>query len=387
MLSPPNPPFTPKRTAPPAIPKHRCAPKPSPAPSDCNVQGSTFKVQRSALLLFASSCLFSSALACKVPVFRFALERWAADPILLQVNAPESDPALILLRSLSPAPNFRLKSSHAPGSAPGLSLRLPGSPAGSPAWWQGPLTPETAAALADSPARQLIARHLLAGESAVWLVVSSGDPARDSAARDLLVKALARASRDLSLPSGVIPGADASARLSDDPQASLDDVLRSPLPLRISFVTETLSSSDPAEDVFRGLLRKLSPLPAAPGEPLLLPVFGRGRGLLPAPVSRLDENAVFRACALLCGACACTVKERNPGVDLPFAVNWNTSLRLTLPSVERPALTSEVSVTAPSSPETQPADPAPESPATFLVLTSALLLTLGALLFLRHRSA
>ena len=64
----------------------------------------------------------------------------------------------------------------------------------------------------------------------------------------------------------------------------------------------------------------------APNEPLLAPVFGRGRALEVISGKQLNAGLIEDLTMFLCGACSCQVKERNPGFDLLLAANWNREL-------------------------------------------------------------
>jgi hypothetical protein len=58
-------------------------------------------------------------------------------------------------------------------------------------------------------------------------------------------------------------------------------------------------------------------------EPLVFPVFGRGRSLLPLVGAGITPENIRGSARFLAGACSCQVKEQNPGFDLLVAANWN----------------------------------------------------------------
>jgi hypothetical protein len=62
-------------------------------------------------------------------------------------------------------------------------------------------------------------------------------------------------------------------------------------------------------------------------EPMLFPVFGRGRALEAFVGQEINVETVEAAATFLCGACSCTIKGLNPGIDLLFAADWNSVLR------------------------------------------------------------
>jgi hypothetical protein len=73
-------------------------------------------------------------------------------------------------------------------------------------------------------------------------------------------------------------------------------------------------------------VKALDPEAYEKGEPILVPIFGRGRALEVIPASRVDEGLIGDLTAFLCGACSCQVKERNPGFDLLMVADWQQQL-------------------------------------------------------------
>ena len=164
-------------------------------------------------LVLAQGC----ARACSVPVFRYALEHWEADPYRLtffhrgpltpdqqQMLAP--DPlanlrvaAVNLDEEKDPAA-LKLWQDAGAGQAPRLVLQYPRISGIEKPVSGGFLEPGRLGALRDSPARQEITRRLSEGESAVWVLLESGDAARDAAAADLVAKRLEYLAGVMALP-------------------------------------------------------------------------------------------------------------------------------------------------------------------------------------------
>ncbi len=61
-------------------------------------------------------------------------------------------------------------------------------------------------------------------------------------------------------------------------------------------------------------------------EPLVAPVFGRGRAFEVIPAKQLNAGLIEVLTMFLCGACSCQVKERNPAFDLLLSTDWNREL-------------------------------------------------------------
>jgi len=282
-----------------------------------------------------------------VPVFRYALERWEADSFRLQVVHRKPLPAPLekrLLRIQSeldaapPPANLELEvldldkiNETQQMAVPGLDLvrHDPAFLLQPPKSWGPDARPialkadeSTLAQILDSPARSRCVEDLLAGQSAVWFLVESGDAGADKAAEESLRRALDRAQEEIEIPEGVHCATDTESLPED---VNLDDVLRSSIPLQISFKIERLRRDDPAEQVFLKLLA--GPAGALPDGPVIVPVFGRGRSLGPAPASGMPEERIVQACAYLCGACSCQVKSGNPGYDILFRAPWSEHLQ------------------------------------------------------------
>jgi hypothetical protein len=70
------------------------------------------------------------------------------------------------------------------------------------------------------------------------------------------------------------------------------------------------------------MLLRSEPDLAERSDPMVFPVFGRGRALLPLVGAGITARNIHDSAAFLVGACSCEVKELNPGFDLLLAANW-----------------------------------------------------------------
>jgi len=282
-----------------------------------------------------------TARACNVPVFRYGLERWPADPyeVIVFHNgalSPEEREVVDWLNEPS-GPNVRFAnylvreadlSSEVPEvlrelydrletkTLPCIALRYPGMSSYRLAIWSGPLKMETAKTIIDSPARQAIAGRIVDGESAVWILIESGNSAKDDKAARLLGENIGALETSLRLPAE-IQGNEAfmPVDLSTGPE------------VRIDFSLFRLSRDDPAEAIFIDMFMHTEPdLFDYSGEPMAFPVYARGRALYALIGEGINEMNVRAACEFLTGACSCEVKALNPGVDLLMAVDWEAEL-------------------------------------------------------------
>ena len=293
--------------------------------------------------------------ACNVPVFRFALERWRPTPYRLTLvhRGPLSDADQALATRLldqqdayaatlevrlidvtaEPAEaDAALVASVADDTLPALCAQYPQDLGNEAPFWKSKLSEAAVSQILDSPVRTELVSRLASGQTAVWLVLSSGDPAKDQATTTLLTQELKRLEGELELPD-----------FEDD----LDALLPGGPPVRIAF--SILQVPRHGEEALVAMLLHSEPDLAGRADPLVFPVFGRGRALFPLVGAGITSENITLAAEFLVGACGCEVKEQNPGFDLLLAADWTALLeeqgmKLTdLPAVEEsPSTTPEL---------------------------------------------
>jgi len=265
--------------------------------------------------------------ACEIPVFRYALERWAADKYQLVVYKAEEgfseDDKLILDKLYDRLPdkngNLNLKISVKQGDAPAstLELKYPSQVKNNTPVWKGILNEENLSNLLDSPARKTLQKLLLSGESVIWITI---DP--DQKLLDDLTKYSELFSGKYKLSEEIIQMDEKDKIDSITTKKELDNVIRSTIPLKISFTTLKVNRNDPKEEVFLNMLLSQWPELRHSDKPVVIPVFGRGRFLEAAPAELLDQLSFKKLTDYLCSGCSCTVKTENPGIDLLMDVPW-----------------------------------------------------------------
>ena len=264
---------------------------------------------RTTLLAFALLAA-ATALGCQVPVFRYALERWEPGRYLVKA------PAVVSVDTLTNAevqvtPGIESLQLHYP-----RQLRQ----ASAQPIWTAPMNAENLRLMLDSPMRQTLKQRLLSGQSAVWLLIESGDVAKDNAAAAVMEAGLQAAQEKLKLPDGVITQDEARDLKKLHENA---DILQSDLPLKIEFSTLRLSRQNQQEAALIAMLMHIEPdLVDYVKEPMVFPIFGRGRALEPMIGKGLHADNIYEAAAYLCGACSCEIKEQNPGIDLLMSADW-----------------------------------------------------------------
>ena len=321
---------------------------------------------RAALRLGAAMALLvgigSAASACDTPVYRYAMYRW--EPAAYSVwcfhrGEPGKDVAEVN-RRLDPlggtagaTTNLRLES---------VDLAAKDSLEKVPPWvkkaWEaraadplpsylvftpwrtelfaGRLDLASVEAMAESPARKQIAKLLDKGQMAVFLLLPGKDPKINGQAEKAVEEVIAKVrsgkvalgpARMEDIPPEVPPTPakqKADAGPGDKPPASPDAPSPPPPPPEVGLVK--IDRSDKAEAwLVRPLATVESDLPEAVGQPMVFAAYGRGRVLPPCIGKGITPENLLEQLTFLAGACSCTVKDQQPGVDLLFRWDWQAT--------------------------------------------------------------
>ena len=272
------------------------------------------------------------AAACNIPVFRYAVDHWPSDPYRFTVyhRGPLESVHANVLRSLdrfahAAAPTIAIelvdltKSPQgakgvalppADAELPWLTVRYPAATRIGDPVWAGPLDAGAVSALLDSAARRELARRIRGGDSAVWVLLASGDAAKDDAVEKKLKAELQRLEKELKLP-------ERTAAPEDQP---LDEAAR---PVRLVFSALRVGRSDPAEQMLVRMLLNTEDDLTGRTEPMVFPVFGRGRAMPALVGAGITTENLGEAAGFLAGPCTCQVKRDNPGVDMLMTADWS----------------------------------------------------------------
>ena len=261
-------------------------------------------------MLVAGGCVLGAVEACTVPVFRYALDHWPPDAFRLEAPKEwmESDQASALKKLLS---ETQTEIEFVPTEKEGAVARLILSDQEKTVLWSGALD-EKAPELFTSPARLQIANHLLAGESMVWVMVSSGDEEKDKAFEERFKARLEYLASVATIP--IQDPTDPENNLGPGPE------------LRVGLSFLKVSRDDAKEQMFIRALAGPDKELAESGKGFGAVVFGRGRILGVWPTEDLDDEGIDEVSLYLLQACSCTVKNLNPGWDLLFAFDWDAGL-------------------------------------------------------------
>jgi hypothetical protein len=293
--------------------------------------------------------------ACSVPVFRYALERWKADPYEFVVFhrgplAPDqqeivdafgpkgaigSKSANVSLRTvdLDAEPDEEMQALWAKQNTETLPFAVTRYPEPvrrkqtNADLWSGPLTQSSIDGLVDSPARREIARRILKGETVVWAFVDAtgADKAASDKAHALLIDQLKAMTLKLKLPE-------------IDKQDILDGLVSpAATDLKLKFSVVRISRDNAVEQGFVDMLTYSEEdgteftLSKLADKPMAFPIFGRGRALYALVGAGINPDTIEEACGSLIAPCTCQVKEKNEdGADLLMAVDWDGLVETTI---------------------------------------------------------
>ncbi len=292
-----------------------------------------------ALAAVLLTVLCSTAFACSVPVFRYALERWWPDlhTSVIFHDAPlegEHLEALELLEASTEAEGQitnmrvvkldmneeenlvimkRVLGEDQEVTYPWFAVISPGGDNRGKPIVQGELSTALAKSVIDSPVRRDLARRILQGESAIWILLESGRKEEDDAAEAVMKEAIEFIHENLELP--MIAPQDLGVMSNQEAT-----------PLKLEFTIKRLSRDNKEESFLIDSLMKSESDLYEYDEPMAFPVFGRGRALYALVGKGINRENIIDACAFMAGACSCEVKELNPGTDLLMATDWDSLL-------------------------------------------------------------
>ncbi len=301
------------------------------------------------LAVVAALVLTSSAIACQVPVFRYALERWSPDRYRLMILTDKTLPASTLemisqsvqaqpstgsTEQIQPKVNVdvidveratdaqakQLWNDYGSSTPIAIAVYPDKSSLRGKVAHISPVTEDGIRAIVASPAREQIAQRLGQGHSAVWVLLACGDKAKDEAARNTLETQLALDQEWLKLPT------------AEEMEVKPEILDKLKVKLRMEFSVFTLSKDDKQEQFLVDCLLNSEPDLREQNEPLAFPVFGRGIVLYALVGKGIAPNTIRTASSFICGPCSCQVKEQNPGFDLLLDYEWDAALGDTMVS-------------------------------------------------------
>lgn len=273
---------------------------------------------------------YTSAAACTVPVFRYALERWEPDvyPVIIYTKGvPQSkDSAIVqvivkkykanavivyadVTTRLAPELKRALQKNK-PSSYPWVVVHGPAA-VENRVVYSGAFDSAAIVQIFHSPARQEYVKRTIRGESAVLVCILSGDIAKDKKVNECILAALDEANRSIKLP---LP--------QNGPVRHTNTI-----PFAINFSTMFIRRHEPSEQAFIQMVTSLKVVDLSDKGPIVSLMFGRGRNLDVLQGERITKDQIVSLCRFMAGSCSCTIKAQNPGVDILIDADWDGHVR------------------------------------------------------------
>lgn len=293
---------------------------------------------RTILIAFVALAMSQPLAACSVPVFRYALENWEPDRLTVAIihDGPMTDEQSALTKQLEAAAyeneqlvNLRLHPidvsiDHPENSAeswyankwkdkslPQMLIYFSNDAPEPQLAWSAPFNAENVQQLLESPARTEVVERLLDGQSAVWILLKSGNKEDDERAEQELKRELARKPDEIELPSLT----DLATEEKFNEELGVE--------MRVEFSVISIDPENESEKFFREMLLNTESDLRDFDDPIAIPIYGRGRTYFALVGPGITADNIDDNCNFICGACSCEVKRDNPGQDLLLAANWN----------------------------------------------------------------
>jgi hypothetical protein len=276
--------------------------------------------------------------ACDTPVYRYALYRWEPAPYeVFCFHRGDLDQGGARLQALVEAAQ---RSTEKPANIGWLSIDLAKDPdlktvpAPVREAWQaqkdaktpfqlvftphgqklfaGSLDESTLQALLASPARDELVKQLAAGKAGVLVLLAGPDEKANAAAEKLLrdtIQEIAAGKVPLYTPPVAAQGKEPPGEAA--PKLDVGWVKLARNDARERWLVDALLSLE--EDLRDERYAKAA---------MVFPVFGRGRALPPCLGPGITRDNLIACVDFITGACSCTVKDQNPGLDLLLAHDW-----------------------------------------------------------------
>ncbi len=267
------------------------------------------------VFLFLFLCV--NIFACSVPVFRYALERWHPDPYAIQLNynTPHTNKLseiLDTLRTFDYDYSFIIEKIKTSEKSPEINLLYPKTSGLKTNVWEGPMTVNNIKKILDSPARREIARRILGGDSAVFLLLEGDNEKRNNEVAVSLMKNISIIEEEIKLPH----------EYADIPEEDLQ-IYDTNIVFKLSMLRLSNTNSD--DGILINMLIRILP-DSIPKDsyPIVYPIFGRGRMLTAMFAKDITARNLQGICEYIAGECSCEIKVQNPGIDLLFSVDWDS---------------------------------------------------------------
>ncbi len=285
--------------------------------------------------------------ACETPVYRYAMYRWDPAPFevyffhsgelseddkelhaeLLSIAQDDESPLNCSLISVDlekdpelsgVLPDVRASwETHKDQLQPGYLVTNPQGAV----IHAGSLDNQELQRLATSPARTALSHQLQEGHAIVFILLKGNEAAANEESAAVLAQ-LCQDVEDGKVELYAVPQ-DPAAR--EDVESQQEPGTTKPMK---SAHTVTFIEVDRADEAEKYLVQSLLAVESDLDEithPMVFPVYGRARALVPYIGKGVHRDNLIDCLEFVTGACSCTVKEQNPGIDLLVRYDWETA--------------------------------------------------------------
>jgi len=177
--------------------------------------------------------------------------------------------------------------------------------------WETPLSTQNLDKILNSPARKEFVGKILNGDSLVFLLLEGSNSKQNNKIADTILKNIPLLENQIKLPHEYV----------DIPKEDLK-IYDTNIVFKLSMMR--LSRTNLQEQVFINILTKSLPESIyKKSEPILFPVFARGRMLSALREKDVNYKTLKKMCEYVAGECSCEIKSQNPGFDIFIPLGWN----------------------------------------------------------------
>lgn len=279
--------------------------------------------------------------ACDTPVYRYAMYRWPPAPyevyyfhdqpandadqrvgeLLSKYWDDRENPANVVYVPVNVVEDKELKrvppdvkQAFLSRENPTLPTHLIFTPYGSELFY-GRLKQDAIPHMVESPARKALAGQLAEGKMGVFVFLESSDPKANQEAEGVLKQLVSDVNQgkvQLYMPPSYGPPPEEGEQ-------------GEPAKPKFELGLMSLARDEPQETWFVRSLLAMEPELKEEDLPMVFLAYGRARMLLPYIGKGITAENLVMEVDFITGACSCTVKEQNPGVDMLVRHDWDTT--------------------------------------------------------------
>jgi len=177
--------------------------------------------------------------------------------------------------------------------------------------WEAPLSIQNLDKIMNSPAREEFVDKILNGDSLVFLLLEGSNSKQNNRIANVILTNISLLENKIKLPHEYTDISKEDLKIYD-----------TNIVFKLSMMR--LSRTNLQEKVFINILTKSLPKSIyKQSDPIVFPVFARGRMLSAFREKDVNYKTLRRACEYVAGECSCEIKSGNPGFDIFIPTGWD----------------------------------------------------------------